>query len=216
MKSKFFQMKRNARGNRNTRPLESGTRISSLQCGFTLIEIMVVISIATLMISLVGMTFHMILRSEKLVSQSLVTERTISNLANQFRSDVHESEDGIVTADESQQNFELALGDSAHVRVRYRASPAGLIRVVMEGDDVVSREDYRLPECRILIEGGPESNPRLRSIVIRRPSATVVQKEQAPRPVRAIPIEAYLQKPDPRHQKPADEKTDAESNEAVK
>ena len=53
--------------------------------GVSLIEMVVVISMMTVVIGLVGMTFHLLLRSEKLVSQSFVTERTISRLAVQFR-----------------------------------------------------------------------------------------------------------------------------------
>jgi prepilin-type N-terminal cleavage/methylation domain-containing protein len=160
--------------------------------GFTLIEMMVVISILTVMMSLVGMTFHLLLRTEKLVSQSFVTERAISRLAVQFRDDVHQAETGLLTSDANPGKYELALGDSRGIRVRYAATEKGLVRLSVDRDQVVSREDYRLPECQISISTGQGDEASLRTLIIERPGATIVQYEQRPRPLRSLRIEAHL------------------------
>jgi prepilin-type N-terminal cleavage/methylation domain-containing protein len=199
-----------------TRPHRCDKHITNPRLGFSLIEMMVVISILTVMISLVGTTFHLLLRTEKLVSQSFVTERSISSLAVQFRNDVHQAETGVVTGDASTGHYLLVLGDSVSPRVRYEISPASLVRFLVDGDQVVSREDYRLPECRVSIEGVSELNPLLRSLMIQRPGATIVQKEQMPRPLRSLRIDAFLHRFDWKNLANGDGKDDADSTEALK
>lgn len=160
--------------------------------GVSLIEVLVVITILTLMITLTGTTFHLLLRTEKLVSQSFVTERSISQLAVQFRNDVHLFESGAVVSDTEAGASELVLGDANGAKIRYAASRAGLIRVQIDGERVVAREDYRLPECRVTLLSGPEADGSLLILVIERPGAMIVQKEHQPRPLRALRIEARL------------------------
>ena len=65
--------------------------------GVSLIELLASIAMLTTLLVLTGTTFHLLFRADKSVSQSFVTERSISRLAVQFRDDVHQSESGITS-----------------------------------------------------------------------------------------------------------------------
>ena len=181
-------------GQKHARPVShiSSTRFSPRRSGFTLVELMVVISMVAVLISLAGMTFHLLLRSEKQVSQSFVTERAISQLAVLFRTDCHQAESSVLTSDRETGVNELALSDAKGLRVRYIASATGLIRLGIDGDQVVSREDFRLPECRVSFSSGRGSDDTFQTLLIERPGASIVRKEQAPLTLRSLRIESHL------------------------
>ena len=164
--------------------------------GVSLIEMVVVISMMTVVIGLVGMTFHLLLRSEKLVSQSFVTERTISRLAVQFRDDVHQSETGIITSESESDKTELALGNANGIQIRYVTNADGLVRLIVKDDLVTARDDFRMPDCQVSISAGPDGESSLRRLVIERPGATLVKKHQESVPLRAMKIDAYLKRKD--------------------
>ena len=104
--------------------------------GVSLIEMLVVISMMTIVIGLVGMTFHLLLRSERLVAQSFVTERTISRLAIQFRDDVHQSEIGALSSGSESDKPVLTLANSSGTQIRYQVIADGLARVLVSNDQV--------------------------------------------------------------------------------
>jgi prepilin-type N-terminal cleavage/methylation domain-containing protein len=151
--------------------------------GVSLIEMMVVISILTVIVMLVGMTFHLLLRSEKLVTQSFVTERTISRLAIQFREDVHQSDTGVLTSMTEGAKLELALGNASEIQIRYLAINDGLVRLIVTDETVTSRDDFRLPDCHVSFVAGQEAESSLRRLV---------KKHQESVPLRALKIDAYL------------------------
>ena len=164
--------------------------------GVSLIEMVVVISMMTVVIGLVGMTFHLLLRSEKLVSQSFITERTISRLAIQFRDDVHQSEAGVLTGGSESDRPELALGNASRFQIRYVVTADGLVRQLVADDQVEARDDFRLPDCHISIFAGSDSESSLRRLVIERPGAVLVNKHQESIPLRALKIDAHLKRKD--------------------
>ena len=164
----------------------------NIRRGFTLIELVVVMSMMMVILSLAGMTFHLLLRTEKVVSQSFVTERAISRLSVQFRDDVHRSERGELTGDIGNEKRELTLGDASGIRIRYAVTADGIARLLVDRDAVVARDDFRLPECHVSIAAEDIANLSLRTLVIERPGAMIVQKQQAPPPLRPLRIEAHL------------------------
>lgn len=161
--------------------------------GFTLVELMVVISILGVILILAGMTFHLLLRTEKLVSQSFITERTLSRLAIQFRDDCHLSEQGEFVSSADGGRRELRLIQPGGTVVKYVIGDRSLVRILVERDEVVSREDYLLPECEVSIPSTSDGvGSRLRALSIRRPGAGLVRKEHSPVVLREMRIEAHL------------------------
>ena len=164
--------------------------------GVSLIEMVVVISMMTVVIALVGMTFHLLIRSEKMVSQSFLTERTISQLAVQFRDDVHRSETGVITGGSERDQPELVLGNANGIKIRYAVTADGLVRLIVTDCQVTARNDFRLPDCRVSFSSGPDDESSLRRLVIERPGAVLVKKHQESVPFRAMKIDAHLKPKD--------------------
>ncbi len=151
----------------------------------------------SVVLSLTGMTFYLLMRSERLVTQSFVTERTISRLAVLFRDDVHQSETGTVIEPTEALPNELALETASGIRVRYRVTKQGVARLLLEQDEIVSRDDFRLPECNVQIAAEDQSALGLRILEIKRPTTTVTKNSHAPRPLRTLAIQAYLNRRQP-------------------
>ncbi len=179
--------------------------------GVSLIEMVVVISMLTVVIGLVGMTFHLLLRSEKLVTQSFVTERTISRLSIQFRDDVHQSETGVLTSGSENDKPTLTLGNTSGYQIRYVVIANGLVRLIETHDQVTARDDFRLPDCHISISAGSDRESSLRKLVIERPGAALIKKHQEAVPLRAMQINAYLT----RNDRLVNEKTNVETKSAT-
>jgi prepilin-type N-terminal cleavage/methylation domain-containing protein len=160
--------------------------------GVSLIEMVVVISMLTVMISLAGMTFHLLLQSEKQVTQSFVTERVVSQLAVQFRDDAHQSTSAAVTTDPDSATSKMEFGRSSGTWCRYLSTAEGVTRLLLKDESVVSREDYRLPDCLISFAAGEGTGTSIRTLLIDRPGIRLVKKERMPSPRRLLRIDAHL------------------------
>jgi len=177
------------------RRVRSATRKSVSRRGYTLVEIVVVISMLTMIISLAGMTFHLLLRADKSVLQAFVTERTISRLAILFREDVHRADAGVIEAEAEQTPQRLSLESPGRDPVRYAVTEEGIVRLTLEHGSVVARDDFVLPECEVFLTAGDADAVALRTLVIERPAASLVGKRQDQAPRRQLKIEAYLHRP---------------------
>jgi hypothetical protein len=162
--------------------------------GVSLIEMVVVISMMTIVFGLVGMTFHLLLRSEKIVSQSFMTDRTISRLAIHFRDDVHQSETGVITSESESDQPELSLENASGIQIRYAVTTDGIVRQLITDDRVTARDDFRLPDCHISLTEGSDPESLLRRLVIERPGSILVKKHQESVPLRAMKIDAHLKR----------------------
>ena len=159
---------------------------------FTLIEMIVIITMLTSLIALTGTTFSLLMRSEKLVTQSLITERITARLAEHFRNDVHESKIGTLVESTTTTGQELLLGDDGGTRIRYLITKEGIARFTVHQGKIVARDDFRLPDCHSTFAKGPESDSLLRSLTIKRSGPIMTRHAHAPKTLRALEIEAFL------------------------
>ena len=166
-------------------------RISSRR-GVTLIELVVALTMFSFMMTLSGMTFHLLMRSEKMVSQSFVTERALSKLAIDFRDDVHRAKSGTMPASEGASIQQLDLDFTDGTSARYLIDKNRVTRSLMKADTLTAREDFRLPDCQIRFAPVIDSDPRVRRLIIERPAPTMTRNSRAPQPKRPIVMDAYL------------------------
>lgn len=164
----------------------------SLRQGFTLIELLVAISIFYVIASLTGMTFYLLTRSERLVSQSFVIELTTTRLAEKFREDVHRSKTADVVHDESKTLVQLNLADSFNRTIQYRITKTGVARSEMKGDTVVHRDDFLFPDCQTDLVIDKELSPNVCQLLIKRPGVQMTRNPHAPKPLRTLEIRARL------------------------
>ena len=166
-----------------------------LRTGFSLIEVMVVITMLTVIMSLTGMTFYLLIRTERVVSESFVTERAISRLAVQFRDDIHRADTTTIMGDRDAATSELVLDLKSGSRIRYVASKHGLSRQLFEKEKMLSRDDFLVPHCQIWFTAGEDANRSLRALVIQRPGPVLTRQRGVPLQSRPLQIHAYLRRP---------------------
>lgn len=168
--------------------------------GASLIELMVVISMLTVVLGMVGVLFHRLFQAELIAAKTTVTEVTTMRLADQFRRDIHEAST-VKRSGETAATLELNGRDDT-MTVLYTAALNKVQREVKQQQTVVARETYRLPGCRVTFPepeaatatngDGPSQRPALVTLYLERPHATVSASIQAKLPLRGIVIDAEL------------------------
>ena len=97
--------------------------------GSTLLEVVIAIPISfALLIGAIGLVHKAMVVSNLAKNQSL-TRRTIGNLAQQFRTDVHESETAHLERDERSSKFRLLLGHPDSNTVIYEFDDSVIRRI---------------------------------------------------------------------------------------
>jgi prepilin-type N-terminal cleavage/methylation domain-containing protein len=142
--------------------------------GFTLVELLVVISILAVVLPMAGGTIFFLLRAQSQSAEGLRDAMAITQLSHTFRSDVHAARAARMPADAT--GCELELEDSR--MIVYRAEPIGFVsRIVRRGAVVERREQFRIGATRskfTLAEFGREVavtiTPKTRSSVPVDPS----------------------------------------------
>ena len=131
--------------------------------GFTLVEMVAVISVSAVIMGLAIGLLHTLLRAKRAAQRQSAHRATIARLADGFRRDVHVAGD-LRTDDPSFLcQLELAADDD----VRYEFNPPQLSRTHYTKGQVRSRETYALPPGTIVkIEPpGPEDRGRVRLVI---------------------------------------------------
>ena len=170
----------------------ASTIVAAPHRGFTLIEMVVVISMMSILFLFFGTTMQMLFRSEKVVSQSLVTEHAISRLSNFFREDLHRSTKATEVAGADGGMTQLQLNTSTGQQIRYQMEKGLVRRAIAENGKTVMQDDFRLPDCRIQLLHQSHDKVDSYSLVIERPRTAVQRNPQAPSPLRKLEIEAVL------------------------
>jgi prepilin-type N-terminal cleavage/methylation domain-containing protein len=136
--------------------------------GFTMIELLVVISVISVILPLAGGTIVFLLRAQSQSAEALRDAMATTQLSHSLRSDVHAARSA---SSSSPDEVSLEL-DGSRI-IEYRSQPDGFVsRVVRRGTSVERRERFRVGDVRPrfkLAQGGREVavtiSPRLRGAV---------------------------------------------------
>ena len=164
--------------------------------GASLIELMVVISMATAVLVMIGTIFHRMFQAEQGSARTVLMERTTSRLAIQFRRDVHAARSAVrkTSPDGTAPILELK-SQSDSITVVYFGGRDEVKRELVESGETKARETYRLPKCATTFpqqsEAGPTSQ-QIVSLLIERPQSTLTANPQAIPTLRGLPLEAEL------------------------
>lgn len=169
--------------------------------GASLIELMVVISMLTVVLGLVGVLFHRMFQAEQLSTRTTMAEITTMRLADQFRRDIHAAETvkRSEATGETLPTLELKYSGDAPT-VLYTGGLNKIHRDVMRGQKSIAHETYRLPGCRVTFPESPTEPEAADSgkhasfvtLYLERPQSTATAATQARPPLRGIVIDAEL------------------------
>ncbi|MFV1968437.1 MAG: type II secretion system protein J [Pirellulaceae bacterium] len=111
--------------------------------GYTLVEMMVVMSIVSLLLSSVGVALHSLFRVDQHLRQGVVQAMLLTRVSLTLRGDAHEADSATT---DGPSRVVLAYADDRTVAYAYDAEKARLVRLVRQGDKIQHREVYRLPK----------------------------------------------------------------------
>lgn len=168
------------------------------RAAFTLIELVVGISITGVIFVILGSVFALLMRSERTVMQSLQLERTISRMSEQFRKDVHQTRSGDAKEESNDDLSEVRLLRSGGKSIRYHLSKNGIERQLFEGTSMKAHDEFVLPDCQVQFRKRQGSESTLYVIVVERPGALMQRMPHAPIPLRPLEILAHAHARKPR------------------
>jgi prepilin-type N-terminal cleavage/methylation domain-containing protein len=109
------------------------------QQGYTLIELLMVVSLTSIALATVGVMLHGVFRAQRSMSDHTQFIEHFSRLAEQFRNDVHRSPSVEPTGRSC--NFATPEG----TQIEYRIDTDGVSRIVRTGNQVLQRDTHFLP-----------------------------------------------------------------------
>ena len=116
--------------------------------GFTLVEMLVVMTIFALMLSTVSVTVATLWRAQADVQNELQQSAIVMQLARQLRADGHLALSAALSPAEGDQVQVLRLTTSQG-RVEYALEPGRIVRMAYAADQLIHREVYSLVEMKI-------------------------------------------------------------------
>jgi prepilin-type N-terminal cleavage/methylation domain-containing protein len=117
---------------------------------FTLVEMVVVMSIGTVLLTVSMVMLFALLKSEGSSRRHLEYCTVLNKLEEQFRCDVNQAvSTKVIPSDDVGMALELSLPEPEITLVIYRCEPKEISREEKEGDKVLRRESYNLPDDMI-------------------------------------------------------------------
>jgi len=121
--------------------------------GFTLIELIVALSLLAAILPLAGGTVYLLLRAQTASADSLVDAMTLSRFARTFRADVHAAQSAHVDGDGSRLDEQAVFKLDPPRTISYAGEPTGaIVRTVRNGRSIERREEFRLAGTRTRFE----------------------------------------------------------------
>ena len=131
--------------------------------GYSLIEMLAVMTMTSAILALATMSIGLIMRSERTGRDSLVATQTAQRIARQFRNDVHAAQTATVTSDKQKQSS-LTLKSPGHPAVTWSHVTVGLRRKV--DSTPVQVETYRVSTQAVSFHINPSATgPQARRLI---------------------------------------------------
>lgn len=112
---------------------------------FTLVELIIVLTVATAIVGVAVMLIELLLRSERDTARGFRNARVLMRVSQIFREDVHAAERVEVNAPEVDKKPGLNLGLSDGRRVYYEIDAHELRRTESQGDKASHQDTFRFP-----------------------------------------------------------------------
>lgn len=112
--------------------------------GVSLVELLIVISVSSVIIGVCVTTIHVLLRSERDQARAMRTAVTLSRLTEVLRQDVHATSNAAIVADEGKPAH-LTLGDADGRQIVYTADEHLLQRAETTNGEETHRDTYHFP-----------------------------------------------------------------------
>ena len=123
---------------------EPGNEVARARAGVSLIEMMVVMSVAAVMVGMAVTTIHLLLGAEHDATKAVRWSASVSRLARSFRDDVHAARSIEMPAPEPGKPAVLVATTDTR-RIRYELDAHRAVRIEAEGTDESHCDVYYFP-----------------------------------------------------------------------
>jgi type II secretory pathway pseudopilin PulG len=110
---------------------------------FALIEMIVVVSLTSIVISGLAMTLHLLFRADRELRRDVTYAMVLPRLASQLRSDVHAAREVHLSKSED-GNDQIRIVHSDGTTVQYQTQNSRIQRMWLREQQVLHREQFRL------------------------------------------------------------------------
>ena len=131
----------------------------------SLVELLVLMSACAAILTLSATLMHRVMRVQSKARAFFDVERSAMRLSQQFRQDVQQAKSAVAVPAELPAGVLLHLRLSDSQLVEYRAEAGVVQRRLLEGDEVVSREEFAF-QPEIQVEASQLDSPGLISLTI--------------------------------------------------
>jgi prepilin-type N-terminal cleavage/methylation domain-containing protein len=156
---------------------------------FTVVEMVVAISVIAMVMAVSATLFAAMSRSERNMLRSAAAQQTLGRVNELFRRDVHRSASVSLSRDPDQPSH-LTLRQPNGTLVRYEAA-AGKLERIVEDNGASHRELFRIPHATWSFEVSDENSGHV-AISLERPADTITQVTQEFLPTRTWRLTAVL------------------------
>lgn len=145
-----FELKNDARPRRSLLPSpqrgEENRTLSRRRAGITLTQLLVVISLTSVITTAAISVVISMLRLEGRTLQVWMTQQTLLQLGQDFRDDAHAAQSAEITTQNEVPALIFQSGEATAKAVTYIAAENRVTRRETDGDKLLRTETYRLPE----------------------------------------------------------------------
>ena len=162
-----------------------------LRRGVSLAELLLAMSASSVILTMSVSMIHRVMHTQSRTRSFFDGERAALRLSRQFRQDVHSARSAVTDADRLAPEVLLQLEMEDEQTIEYRRASTGLQRVLLENDEVRSREEYAV-QAELSASFRQEESPAIVVLSIA-PRAPAGESEQPlARPVTK-PVTVYVE-----------------------
>jgi prepilin-type N-terminal cleavage/methylation domain-containing protein len=114
-------------------------------CGYSLVEMLIVVTIASLILTSVAVALHSLFRVDRELRQELVQSIALTRISLALRMDAHEAISATLEPSDGEPQ-RILLARPQGQTVSYTVEQTRILRQLQQGDQVKHREVYPFPE----------------------------------------------------------------------
>ena len=136
--------------------------------GTTMIELLVVISVCSVVVCVSGVLLHGIYRTDKESRLAIESDAAVSRLSLQFRRDAHAATSAGVLTEAKGTPAGMVFRGPSQLTVEYRPRGRAIVRTAKQADEVLHMDSFSLPAGTELVWKLEEGQPSVAAIQIAR------------------------------------------------
>ncbi|HPM84738.1 MAG TPA: prepilin-type N-terminal cleavage/methylation domain-containing protein [Candidatus Anammoximicrobium sp.] len=138
--------------------------------GTTLIEMLVIISVCSVVMGASGVLLHGMYRADKENRLQIANGSAVARLSLQFRRDAHAAGEAELLKEANGKAAGLVFRGSFQPTIEYRQQGRAIVRTAKQGDKVVHMDSFALPAGTEFNWTLEEGQPSVAAVQIARPA----------------------------------------------